>query len=109
MENTALNESTVRPWVKKLILEMQTKPDATTITIGVKRGRPIILSDDLDFKLHNILLNLRTASSEINIHVVRGALIRLIRSNAAQFGMYMDFSVTKTWVSIPLGEPSIPK
>ena len=40
---------------------MQRKHDVTTITIGVKRGRPIILFDDLDCKLRNILLNLQTA------------------------------------------------
>ena len=97
-EHTTLNESTVRPWVKKLKLEMKTNQDATSISIGVKRGRPILLSDELDCKLRTILVNLRTAGSELNIHVVRGVLMGLIRSNPSQFGVYMDFAVTKPWV-----------
>lgn len=31
------------------------------VTIGAKRGRPLLLSDDLDFKLRSFLTNLRSA------------------------------------------------
>ena len=43
-----LNESIVRPWVKKYKCELiSTKPQAS-FTIGTKRGRPTVFSTNLD-------------------------------------------------------------
>ena len=46
-----LNESAIRPWVKKYKSELSNKRPQTSFTIGTKRGRPTILSEELDQKI----------------------------------------------------------
>ena len=67
-----LNESTIRPWVKKHKSELSSKKPQTSFTIGTKGERPTILSEELDQKLRAMIVNLRTAGAVIKIHVVRG-------------------------------------
>ena len=45
-----------------------------------------------------MIINLRTAGSEINIYVVKGVLAGLIRSNITKYGAFLDFPVTWCWV-----------
>ena len=60
------------------------------VTIGAKRGRPLLLLDDLDFKLRSFLTNLRTADGTINRHVLYGVLMGLIKSDLARYGQYLE-------------------
>ena len=64
-----LNESTIRPWVKKYKSELSSKKPQTSFTIGTKSGRLTILSEDQ--KLKAMIGNLRIAGAVINIHTVR--------------------------------------
>ena len=41
---------------------------------------------------------MRTAGAVINIHVIRGILAGIVRSNLEKFGQFSDFDVTKSWV-----------
>ena len=91
-----LNESTVRPWVKKYKSELSSKKPQTSFWIGTKRGRPTILSEELDQKLRAMVVNLRTARAVIDIHVVRGVLAGIVRSNLETFGKFSDFDVTRS-------------
>ena len=68
------------------------------VTIGAKRGRPLLLSDDLDFKLRSFLTNLRTGGGTINRHVLYGVLMGLIKSDLSRYGQYLEFCVTNGWV-----------
>ena len=68
------------------------------VTIGAKLGRPLLLSDDLDFKLRSFLTNLRTAGGTINRHVLYGVLMGLIKSDLSRYGQYLEFCVTNGWV-----------
>ena len=65
--------------------------------IGKARGRPLILDEALDPKLHSMLVKPRLAGAGINIHVVSGVLNGLIRANPERFGKYMEFKVTRSW------------
>ena len=57
-----LTESTIRGWFVKHRSQLETpKLSLEHVTIGAKRGRPLLLSDDLDFKLRSFLTNLRGA------------------------------------------------
>ena len=90
-----LRHSTIAPWIKNYRKMLH---DPCKTTIGKKRGRPTYLSKELDQKLRSMIINLRTAGADINIHVVRGVLAGLIRSNVKKYGAFMDFPVTRTWV-----------
>ena len=65
------NESIIRPWVKKYKFELSSKKPQTSFTISIKRGRPTMLSNELDLKLRAMIVSLRTAGAVINIRVVR--------------------------------------
>ena len=93
-----LNESTIRPWVKMYKSELSSKKPQTSFLIGTKRERPTILSEELDQKLRAIIVNLSTAGTVINIHVVRGVLAGIVRSKLEQSGEFSDFELTKSWV-----------
>ena len=58
----------------------------------------MILPSDLDHKLQSMVVNLKTAGTKTNNHVVQGILARLIRSNPAAYGRYLEFKVTRDWV-----------
>jgi len=68
------------------------------VTIGAKRGRPLLLSDDLDFKLLSFLTNLRSASKTKNKHVLYGVLMGLTKSDLSRYGRYLELCVTDGWV-----------
>ena len=68
------------------------------VKIGSKRGRPLYLSAELDQKLRAMIVNLRAAGAEINIHVVKGVLAWLICSNTVKYGQFLEFPVTRSWV-----------
>ena len=63
-----------------------------------KWGRPLLLDEELDRKLRAMVITLRKVGSVINVHVIRGILMGLIRSNSTQFGQYCDFVVTRSWM-----------
>ncbi len=89
-----LSASTVRPWANKY----KKKLVDPTITIGVRRGRPLYLSRELDQKLQAMLINLRTAGAEVSSVVVKGVLAGLVRSNLTKYGQFVDFQVNRSWV-----------
>ena len=92
-----LNESTVRPWVKKYKTN-NGESSGFAPKIGQVRGRPLLLDNELDLKLRMMLVTLRTAGAGINIHGVTGLLNGLVRANPEKFSKYVDFHVTRSWV-----------
>lgn len=68
------------------------------VTIGAKRGRPLLLSDDLDFKLRSFLTNLRSDSGTKNKHILYGVLLSLTKSDLSRYGRYLELCVTDGWV-----------
>ena len=90
-----LNESTVRPWVKKYKEILKAKKNNGESSgfapkIGQVRGRPLLLDNELDLQLRTMLITLRTAGAGINIHVVTGVLNGLVRANPEKFGMLIS-------------------
>ena len=63
------------------------------MTIGAKRGRPLLLSDGLDFKLRSFLTNLRSASGTKNKHVLYGVLMGLTKSDLSRYGRYLELAL----------------
>ena len=63
---------------KKYKSELSSGKPQTRFTTGTKRGRPTILSEELDQKLKATIVNLTTAGAVINIHVVRDLLARIV-------------------------------
>ena len=63
------------------------------VTIGAKRGRPLLLSDGLDFKLRSFLTNLRSASGTKNKHVLYGVLMGLTKSDLSRYGRYLELAL----------------
>ena len=61
--------------------ELSSKKLQTRFTTGTKRERPVILSEEFDQKLRAMIVNLKIAGAVINIHVVRGILAGILRSN----------------------------
>ena len=72
--------------MKKYKSGLSSKKLQTSFTIGTKRGRPAILSEELDQKLRAMIVNLRTAGAVINIHVICGVLAGIVRPNLEKFG-----------------------
>ena len=98
-----LTESTIRPWVKKYkeMIKAKSQRESSRFVdfkICEKRGRPLLLDEELGRKLRAMLITLRKAGSVINVHVIRGILMGLIGSNSTQFGQYCDFVVTRSWM-----------
>lgn len=93
-----INESSVRRWTEKYKSQLTANPQQANVSIGMKRGRPTLLSSELDEKLRRMIINLRTAGAMINIHVVRGVLAGLIRSDVKKYGIFVEFQVTRSWV-----------
>ncbi|PFX18016.1 hypothetical protein AWC38_SpisGene17650 [Stylophora pistillata] len=62
-----LTESTIRGWLTKYRSQLKNTPQTTPqdVQIGTKRGRPLLLPDELDFKLRSFIINLRTAGGTI--------------------------------------------
>ena len=97
-----LKESTLRGWLVKYRNELKSKTDSGSrkdIKIGMKRGRPLSLPQDLDLKLRRFILSLREAGGMINIHVIHGILMGLIKSDLVKYGQYLDFNVTRGWIN----------
>ena len=94
-----LTESTIRPWVKKYKEMIKAKSSRfVNFKICEKRGRLSLLDEELGRKLRAMVITLRKAGFVINVHVIRGILIGLIRSNSTQFGQYCDFVLTRSWL-----------
>ena len=78
----SLTEVFVRPWVKAYRKSLQeqkkTISDDIVLKIGKLRGRPLLLEESLDYKLHSMLTSLRLAGAGIIIHVFRGVLNGLV-------------------------------
>ena len=92
-----INESSVRRWTEKYT-QLTANPQQANISIGMKRGRLTLLASEIDEKLKCMITNLRTAGAMINIHVVRGVLAGLIRSDVKKYAMFVEFQVTRSWV-----------
>ena len=87
-------ETTVHPWVNKYKEEIK-KRSAECVIISQTRGRPLLLSAELDKKLHLFITNMRTAGGTISKHVIYGILMGLIKADMTKYGGYLDFTVTK--------------
>lgn len=95
-----LTESTVRGWLTKYMSQLKNTPQIAPqdVQIGTKHRRPLLLPDELDFKLCSFIINLRTAVGTINRHVLYGVLMGLIKSDLAKYGQYLEFHITNGWV-----------
>ena len=93
-----IKESTIRPWLKKYRENLREKTPTHAIVLSKKRGRPLYLSNELDSKLQQFLKNLRKAGGGVNIHVVKGVLMGLIKSDLRAYGSLVDFQVTEGWL-----------
>jgi hypothetical protein len=67
--------------------------------ISSKRGRPLLLPEELDNKLRTFLIGQRKAGGTINRHTVYGVLMGLIKSNFQKYGGLLDFAVTDGWLN----------
>ena len=56
------------------------------------------MSGELDQKLRAMTVNFRASGANINIHVVRGVLAGIVRSNLEKFRKFSDFEVTRSWI-----------
>ena len=81
--------------MKKYKSKLISKKPQTNFTIGTKTE---VLSEELDQKLRAMIVNLRTAGAVKNIHVVRGVLAGIVRSNLEKLGQFSDFEVTRSLV-----------
>ena len=103
-EFPTLAESTIRPWVKKYRSGLKSSqltsqgPNTSHIRIGIKRGRPLLLPEELDSKLKKFLICLRSAGGGINKHVVFGALMGFIKADLEKWGQYIEFEVSAGWL-----------
>ena len=59
------------------------------------KRRPLLLSAELDKKLHLFITNIRAAGGTINKHVIYGIFMGLIKADMTRYGGYLDFTVTK--------------
>ena len=91
-----LKESTVCPWVAKYRSEV--KKTSGSVQISERRGRPLLLPEELDTKLHKFITSTRTAGETINKHVIYGILMGLIKSDLSCVGCYLDFAITNGWL-----------
>ena len=86
-----LNDSTVRPWLKKGRENLEKKKEANN---DKTRARPLILDVELDLKLRSMIISFSTAEAGRNMHDVRGVLMGLVLSNPEKFGKYLNFHVS---------------
>ena len=90
-----LNESNIRRWTSAYKSQMIQQQMEEKIIIGLKRGRPTLLSSELDAKLRTMIKDMRISGAPINIHTVRGVQADLVRSDLETYGQYLDFQVTR--------------
>ena len=70
-----LSESTLRPWVAKYRSDVKKASSGECIQISERRGRPLLLPDELDSKLLAFIVTTRTAGGTINKHEIYGILM----------------------------------
>ena len=86
-------------WLLNYRVELKkSSPGCVLPVISAKRGRPLLLPDDLDEKLRIFINNTRTAGGAVNKHVVYGILMGLIKSELARYGRYLDYVITNGWL-----------
>ncbi|XP_068756661.1 uncharacterized protein [Montipora capricornis] len=91
-----LKESTVCSWVVKYRSEV--KKTSGSVQISKRQGRPLLLPEELETKLHKFITSTRTAGETINKHVIYGILMGLIKSDLSCVGCYLDFAITNGWL-----------
>ena len=67
-----LSESTLRPWVAKYRPEVKKTSLIECIQISERRGRPLLLPEEVDSKLRTFIVSTRIAEGTINKHVIYG-------------------------------------
>ena len=89
------NESSIRRWTSTYKSQQVQQQTEGNIIVSLKRGRPTLVSSELDAKLRTIIQNMRISGAPINIHTVRGVLPDVVRSDMEKYGLYLDFQVTR--------------
>lgn len=96
-----LTEASIRRWVKQYRQAIPLNSlGGNEMIRSKKRGRPLLLPDELDAKLQTFLKNLRQAGGNIDIHVVKGVLMGLIKSDLSRYGSCLGFVVSEGWKKI---------
>ena len=85
-------------YLAKYRLEAKKTSSSDCIQISERRGRPLLLPDELDRKLRAFIVSTRTAGGTINKHVIYGILMGLIKSDLGRYGQYLNFVVTNSWL-----------
>ena len=93
-----ITESVVRGWLMKFRTEMKSKVSLEEIVFSNKRGRPLLLPEELDAKLRVFINNQRKAGRTVNRHTVCVILMGLTKSNLARYGNLLEFVVTDGWL-----------
>ena len=93
-----LTESTIRGWLTKYRSEIKRTSSSELVQISERRGRPLLLPDELDRKLRVFISSTRAAGGTVNRHVIHGILMGLIKSDLGRFGQYLNFTVTNSWL-----------
>ena len=76
-----LTRATFDPGPRHANLSWFNKKTEGEIIIGLKFGRPTLLSSEIDAKLRPMIQNMRISDAPINIHTVLGVLVGLVCSN----------------------------
>ena len=90
-----LNESSIQHLTstyKSQLVQQQT--EEKTI-IGLKGGKPTLLSSELDAKLRTMIQNMRISGAPINIPTVRGVLASLVHILCGKVWTLSGFSSTR--------------
>ena len=93
-----LKEASIRRWLSTYRKHLNAKVAPGDIVISEKRGRPLSLPEELDFKLQKFLMNIRKAGGIVNQHVVKGVLMGFIKSDMEKYSRQLEFSVTRGWL-----------
>ena len=105
--NRTLKESTVRTWVnlytKELKVHVKSREVSGTVNIvelpAKRRGRPLLLGDELDSQLKSYVTKLRDLKAVVNSDIVKSAAIGIVKSQDSNLlhdnGGHLE--ITRQW------------
>ena len=88
-----LNESSIQHRISTYKFQLVQQQTEEKTIIGLKGGRPTLLSSELDAKLRTMIQNMRISGAPINIPTLRCVLASLVHSYVEKYGQYLGFQV----------------